>query len=91
MNAAFDLGVYPVTGEAGRYHVKSSGKQQALYLVDLDDLFHQEDLGSGRGSCGCRDYEIRSGMMAYPAKGCKHIRRAQFYQMLQRYFGGARP
>lgn len=80
MNAAIDLGVYPVAGESGRYHVRSSGKSLALYLVDLDDI-------DARG-CGCRGYEVLSGMMLYAAPDCKHIRRARFYQGLQRRFAG---
>lgn len=85
-----DLGVYPVSGEPERYHVTSSGRDGLLYLVDLDDLFNPEDTCGG-AACGCRDYEVRSGMMLYPAGDCKHIRKAKFYRMLQRCFGGARP
>lgn len=83
MNApVIDLGVYPVPGEPGRYHVRSSGRGELLYLVDLDEF--------DNGGCGCRGFEIRSGMMLYPAPECKHIRRAKIYQNLQRRFGGAR-
>lgn len=78
-SAATDLGVFPVVGERGRYHVRSSGKAAVLYLVDLDDA----DNGCG---CGCRGFEIRSGMMLYPAPDCKHILVARFYQYLQRRF-----
>lgn len=74
--AQIDLGVYPVSGEHGRYHVRSAGKTPLLYLVDLDDA---ESCG-----CGCRDYEVRSGMMLYPAPDCKHLRVARVYQSLQR-------
>lgn len=81
--ALIDLGVYPVTGERGRYHVRSSGKTGALYLVDLED--------SDSAGCGCRDYEVRSGMMLYPAPDCKHLRLAKSYRKLQRCFGGERP
>lgn len=83
--AAIDFGVYPVTGEPGRYHVRSSGSRgrtEILYLVDLDD--------AESGGCGCRDYEVRSGMMLYPAPDCRHLRFAKVYRGLQKRFGGGR-
>lgn len=82
MKAVIDLGVYPVAGEKSRYHVISSGRKGLLYLVDLDDF--------DNGGCGCRDFEVRSGMLLYPAPDCKHIRFAKSYQKLQRFFGAAR-
>ncbi|MEI7815574.1 MAG: hypothetical protein WCI45_00155 [Desulfuromonadales bacterium] len=85
-----DLGVYPVAGEPGRYHVKSSGKTSLLYLVDLNDFVEPTDFNNGIGACGCRDYEVRSGMMLYPASDCKHLRLVKQYRKLQRCFGGAR-
>jgi hypothetical protein len=75
--AAVDFGVYPVTGERGRYHVTSSGRRGVLYLVDLDEC---------AAGCGCRDFEVRSGMLLYPAEDCKHMRLARVYQGLQRRF-----
>lgn len=79
MSAALDLGVYPVPGESARYHVRSSGKAATLYLVDLDDM-------ENGCACGCRDFEVRSGMMLYPAPGCKHIKWAEAYRRLQKRF-----
>lgn len=78
MSAVLDLGVYPVAGERGRYYVKGSGRSAALYLVDLDDC--------SDGGCGCRDYEVRSGMMLHAAPDCKHLRRARMYLGLQQQF-----
>ncbi|CAB4211772.1 hypothetical protein UFOVP1419_21 [uncultured Caudovirales phage] len=78
MSATFDLGVIPVAGERGRYLVSSVGVTGGVYLVELDDR-------DGCG-CGCRDYEVRSGMMLYPAPDCKHLRRARQYRFLQRQF-----
>lgn len=80
MSAVFDLGVMPVAGERDRYLVRSSGVTGGVYLVELSD-----DDGCG---CGCRDYEVRSGMMLFQCPDCKHLRRARVYQRLQRCFGG---
>lgn len=86
MKAEIDLGVYPVTGELGRYYVKSSGKTPLLYLVDLNDFVEPTDINNGSGVCGCRDFEVRSGMMLYPASDCKHLRATRFYRSLQKRF-----
>lgn len=82
MNTAIDLGVYPVAGEAGRYHVKSTGRG-LLYLVDLDEL--------ASGWCGCPHFEFKVAVSLSPVAECKHIRSAKAYRKLQRCFGGARP
>lgn len=79
-----DLGVYPIVGEQGRYHVLSSGHVGLLYLVDLDDSTDFDAFGGCR--CGCRDFEIRSGMLLYPAPDCKHIRLVKVYRRLQQAF-----
>lgn len=88
MSAVLDLGVYPVTGERGRYLVKSSGKAPLLYLVDLDYSLDPREDECGGFACGCRDFEVRSGLLLYPAPDCKHIRKARQYQRLQQRFGG---
>lgn len=91
--AVIDLGVYPVIGEPGRYHVRSSGNRghaEILYLVDLEYCTDDREDSVSYG-CGCRDFEVRSGMLLYPAPDCKHLRAAKSYQKLQRCFGGARP
>ncbi len=82
MSAVFDLGVYPVKGESGRYHVKSNGRG-TMYLVDLDELVN--------GWCGCPHFEFKVSTSLSPLAECKHIRSAKAYQKLQRCFGGVRP
>lgn len=82
MKAAADFGVAPGAGERGRYHVRSSMRGGLLYLVDLDEF--------DNGWCGCRGFEVISGMSLYSAPPCKHIRIARVYQGLQRQFGNFR-
>lgn len=88
MKPVLDFGVQPVPGEPGRYHVKSSGRGGLLYLVDLEHVVEPNDIGTA--GCGCRGYEVSSGMMLYPAPDCKHIKAARLYQGLQRRFDGLR-
>lgn len=83
MSTVIDLGVYPVSGEPGRYHVKSTGRGELLYLVDLDEL--------ASGWCGCPHFEYKIAASLSPVAECKHIRSAKVYRKLQRCFGGARP
>lgn len=81
-HVAVDFGVYPVAGEPGRYHVKSSGRRGLLYLVDLDEL--------ASGWCGCPHFEYKIAASLSAVAECKHIRSAKVYRKLQRCFGGAR-
>ncbi len=82
MNPVIDFGVYPVAGEPGRYHVKSTGHTGLLYLVDLDELIC--------GWCGCPHFEYKVAVSLSPVAECKHIRSAKAYQKLQRCFDSAR-
>jgi len=70
-----DIAVYPVIGEAGRYHVQSAGHEGILYLVDLDELVS--------GWCGCPHFEYRIGLQLAPEFECKHIKAAKAYRELQ--------
>lgn len=63
--------VIPITGEAGRFHVQSSGNADLLYLVDLEEL--------GSGWCGCPHFEYRSGLQLSPVIECKHITAARLF------------
>jgi predicted nucleic acid-binding Zn finger protein len=65
--------IYPVPGEAGRFHVASSGKADLLYLVDLDEREFPF------GWCGCPHFEYRVGLELNPACECKHIAAARAY------------
>lgn len=78
-----DLGVFPVAGERGRYHVISSRRGGLVYLVDLDELT--------AGWCGCQNFEYRVAVSLAPVPECKHIRAARAYQGLQRRFARVRP
>lgn len=82
MSARLDLGVYPLRGEPGRYHVRSSIRRNLLYLVDLDALVS--------GWCGCAHFEYRVGLQLVPEVECKHIRLARTYLRLQRQFAERR-
>ena len=90
MSTVLDLGVVPVANERGRYLVRSAGVTGGVYLVDLDYSIDPKEDACGGFACGCRDFEVRSGMMLYPAPDCKHIRYARMYQRLQRRFGSVR-
>ena len=75
MTRHIDLGVYPVVGEPGRYHVRSAGSRSTLYLVDLCEL--------DSGWCGCPNFEFKASVQLPPFAECKHIRAARAYQRLQ--------
>lgn len=70
-----ELGVFPVPGEMGRFHVQSSGKSGLLYLVDLDELVN--------GWCGCPHFEFQVNSSLNPATECKHIRQARQFVALR--------
>ena len=67
------LQVFPIAGEAGRFHVKSA-KSELLYLVDLNEL--------ADGWCGCQHFEYRLEKQLseeLPVTECKHITAARAY------------
>lgn len=66
------LEVIPVTGEVGRYHVRSARKMEQMYLVDLAEL--------ASGWCGCEHFEYRSGLQLDPVIECKHIAAARLFE-----------
>ena len=80
MNAVVDLGVYPVRGDHGRYHIKAGKRNGLLHLVDLNELTS--------GWCGCESFEFRNKSQLVTNMECKHIRLARVYQGLQHCFGG---
>lgn len=46
------FGVWPVPGEALRYHVQSQSRREIRHLVDLEDL-------GFNGCCGCESFQMR--------------------------------
>jgi hypothetical protein len=71
-----DLGIVPVIGEQGRYLVRSGGVHARQYLVDLEE--------GPAGWCGCPHFEYKIALQLTELAECKHLRRARFYQRLQR-------
>lgn len=83
-NISDRLGVWPVPGEKGRFHVRADSKHPP-YLVDML-AYH------GAGKCGCPDFlfnrelALKEGTPPGPGVSCKHIERVLWFIWLVAVF-----